>query len=170
MKRERPMYFGSPTLCLGAKDLAASRRFYESLGMEVVEEVSGVRVVLRRGHLSLALFTFLKEAWLNFRGADVFVAFDALAQAHPGLEGAPRHYARGQDGAEADGACWLTRDPGGNAIFFDTNANEQGAEFQRRQLSRLLKDTEQALVDVGASAECLGAFRNEVLARYAAPE
>ena len=37
-------------------------------------------------------------------------------------------------------------------------------------MKRELKDTEQALVDVGASPECLGAFGNEVLARYATPE
>ena len=52
-------------------------------------------------------------------------------------------------------------------IFFDTNRNEQGEAFEQRRLSELLRNTEQELLNIGASAECLQSFRTEILAKYA---
>lgn len=119
------MDFGSPTLCFKATDLARSREFYEALGMEVVEDVPGVRVVLGLGSFRLGLFPFLEEAWLNLRGADVSAVHGALKERSPALEGKLQRYKKGEHGADADGECWLTRDPAGNAIFFDTHADER---------------------------------------------
>jgi catechol 2,3-dioxygenase-like lactoylglutathione lyase family enzyme len=162
------MHVGSPTLCLRARRLDASRRFYEALGMEVVDEVPGVRVVLRRGTFSLALMTFLDENWLNFRGADVFAVHAFLRDRGLGLEGAPERYSREQHGADAAGACWSTRDPEGNVIFFDTNETETGERAARERLAQLLRHTEQELSELGAD-ECLGAFRREIFAKFALP-
>ena len=161
------MYVGSPSQCLRTKDLEASRRFYEALGMEVVNEVPGLRVVLRNGNFSVALMNFLDENCLNFRGADVFAVHDYLKEKIADLEGKPERYKREQYDADADGECWFTRDPDGNVIFFDTNRNEQGEEFEQRRLTELLRNTEQELLNIGASAECLQAFRAEILAKFA---
>jgi len=170
MKADRPMYFGTPTLCLRATDLAASRRFYEALGMEVLEDVPGLRVVLRRGSFNVALMTFLEGNCLNLRGADVFAAHAHLKARGLDVEGEPERYARAQHLADADGECWSTRDPDGNVILFDTNELEKSAAFERERLTRLLENTEQELLDVGAPAECLRAFREEILSKYASPK
>jgi catechol 2,3-dioxygenase-like lactoylglutathione lyase family enzyme len=160
------MYAGSLTLCLRASDLEASKRFYEALGLETFDEVPGVRVVLRRGNVCVALMPFLEENWLNFRGADVFAVHGALRAQGLDLPGRPERYTGARHGADADGACWSTRDPAGNVVFFDTNRNEEGPDYARRRLAQLLRNTEQELVDAGASAECLEAFRTHVLAKY----
>jgi catechol 2,3-dioxygenase-like lactoylglutathione lyase family enzyme len=69
VNEERPVYAGSPTLCLPAKDLSASKRFYESLGFRVVEEVPAVRVVLRRGQAGAeCLRAFRREILARFAG------------------------------------------------------------------------------------------------------
>ncbi len=161
------MYVGSMTLCLQSKDLDASRRFYEALGMEVVDEVPGQRVVVRRGNLRLALMTFLGESCLNFRGADVFAVYASLREKGLDLAGKPEPYEREKYGADADGACWSTRDPDCNVILFDTNRGEEGEENRQRRVADLLRNTEQDLRDLGASADCLDAFRTEILAKYA---
>ncbi len=167
MSFKQPVYRGSPTLCLRTKDLEASRRFYEALGMEVVDEVPDVRVILRNGNFSVALMTFLDENLLNFRGTDVFAVYDSLKEKNLDLEGKPERYTREQHDAGADGESWSTKDPDGNVIFFDTNRNEQGEAFEQRRLSELLRNTEQELLNIGASAECLQSFRTEILAKYA---
>ncbi len=81
--------------------------------------------MLGQGSFTIAPTTFLEEHWMNFRGADVLAVYDELR-------------ARGH--ADADGTCWLTRDPNGNAV-----------------------------VDVGARPECLRAFRTEMIAKFGAP-
>jgi len=164
------MYVGSLTLCLAAKDLGRSRRFYEALGLEVVDEVPGQRVVLRRGSVTLALMPFLDEPWLNFRGADVSATYESLRAQGLDLDGKPERYAREQHGADADGACWSTRDPGGNVVFFDTNRAEEGEAYRQRRVAEALRSAEQDLCDLGASAECLDAFRTQILARFAPPK
>jgi len=162
------VYFGSPTLCLKGKDLAASRRFYEALGMQVVEDVPGSRVVLRLGPFRLGVFTFLEENWLNLRGADVSAVCEALRGRGEAPEGKLERYKTGEQGANFDGECWSTRDPGGNVVFFDTNASERGEAAVQSRVSQLLRDTEQELVRIGASAACVGAFRREIVAKYGA--
>jgi catechol 2,3-dioxygenase-like lactoylglutathione lyase family enzyme len=161
------MYFGTPTMCCKAKDLVASRRFYEALGMEVVEDVPNVRVVLRLGPFRLGLFTFLEESSLNLRGGDVSALHVALRTGGQSLEGTPERYSAGEHGSAVAGECWFTRDPAGNEILFDTHATEQGEEARRRQMAQLLRDTERELVRLGADAACLGSFRREILAKYA---
>lgn len=168
---EFSMFYGSPTLCLKVEDLAASRRFYEALGFVPFNEVDGRRVVLRRGHFTLALMTFLEANLINFRGADVAAAHRALKAQLPELDGEPERYVPDQSNqADAAGMSWLTRDPDGNTVFFDTNENEQGAAYKQKETSQILRNTEQALLDAGASKECLAAFRGEVLRKFAAPE
>jgi catechol 2,3-dioxygenase-like lactoylglutathione lyase family enzyme len=73
------MYVGHPTFCLKVSDPAASRRFYEALGLEVIEH-SDTNLVLRRGHFTLALMTFSPKDCLNFRRVDPF-AIQAHLQA-----------------------------------------------------------------------------------------
>lgn len=160
------MYVGAPSLCLKVKDLERSRDFYHALGMEVFDEVPGQRVVLRRGSFSLALMTFLEKDLLNFRGVDAFAIYDFLRDKGLELTGEPERYAKEKYDSDADGACLATEDPDGHEILFDTNENERGEAFEQRRLTQLLKNTEQDLVDIGASNECLRAFREEVLDRF----
>jgi catechol 2,3-dioxygenase-like lactoylglutathione lyase family enzyme len=152
------MHYGVISPCLRVKDLAASRRFYESLGMEVIDELPGLRVVLKSGHFRLALMTFLEENSLNFRGADVFSLHAAVSKALPGVEGAPWRRTPGHEHGE--GEAWLTRDPDGNTIFFDTGFDERGEAYNRQRIAEILADTESELQAFGASAECLQAFRD----------
>jgi hypothetical protein len=96
------------------KDLEASRRLYEALGMEVFDEVEGLRVVLKSGHSRLALTTFLEESSLSFRGADVFALHAAVIEAIPQVDGAPQRRPPGH--VHGVGESWLTRDPDRDSI------------------------------------------------------
>ncbi len=158
------MDYGVICPCLQVKDLAASTEFYESLGMEVIDELEGLRVVLKNGYFRLALMTFLDENSLNFRGADVFAMHDRASKRLPGLEGEPVR--RGPDHENGEGASWATRDPDGNHIFLDTNPNDLGAANQESRIAEILADTERQLKVHGASAGCLRAFRDGVLSKY----
>jgi len=169
MGKELAMFCGTPTLCLKVNDLAASKRFYEALGFVTLDEYKDLRVVVRRGHFTIALMTFLDANCLNLRGADVGEVYEKLKPEFPELAGELDRYKAGDyDGAEVGGACWLTEDPDGNVIFFDTNENEQGADYTQEQTSQILGNTEQALMDIGADEECLAAFRT-VLEKFGAP-
>lgn len=160
------MDFGWTSLCLPAKDLDRSRRFYEAIGMEVVEDVPGLRVVLRNGPFRLALMTFLTEPLLNWRGGDAFAIHAAVTAALPDAPGeVPRRY-RADDldnAVDTDGACWSTRDPDGHEILFDTHALETGDTGRTNRIARILRDTEQALERAGASRACLDALRHDVI-------
>ncbi len=112
--------------------------------------------------------TFLERDLLNFRGVDAFAIYDFLQENGLSLEGEPERYAKEKYDADVDGACWTTKDPDGHEIFFDTNENELGEDFEQRRLTELLNNTEQDLVDIGASEECLRAFREEVLFKFGA--
>jgi tRNA-Thr(GGU) m(6)t(6)A37 methyltransferase TsaA len=161
------MFSGTPTLCLKSRNLAESRRFYEALGMTVVEEVPGVRVVLRRGSFRLALMAFLDENWLNFRGGDV-LAVRAHLENHGFPVGAePERYERGARGADADGVCWSTRDADGNVVFFDTHSRDRGAGFEFEPIG-FVRSPRTALTDddwgsVRARIELADAFGPESL-------
>ena len=157
------MYAGSPFLCLRVMDLDTSRRFYEALGMDVVDEVPGIRTVLARGSFNLMLMPDLGETSLNFRGEDAFSIYDAFQHRGVAVEGKPERYKKGWYHADADGVCWATRDPDGNHVLFDTNENELGVEARRQRLARVLRNAEQDLMDAGASTECLTAYRTHVL-------
>ncbi len=160
------MDYGVICPCLRVKDLAASREFYESLGMEVIDEMSveGLRVVLKSGYFRLALMTFLNENSLNFRGADVFAMHDRASKRLPGLEGEPVR--RDPDDENGEGVSWATRDPDGNHIFLDTNPNDLGAANRESRISEILTATERQLEVHGASEDCLQAFRDGVLSKY----
>ncbi len=160
------MDFGWTSLCLPARDLARSRRFYEALGMELVEEVPGLRIVLRNGPFRLALMTFLDAPLLNWRGGDAFAIHGAVTAALPDAPGeVPRRYRADdlENAADADGACWSTRDPDGHEILFDTNALETGEVGRADRITRILRDTEQALERAGAPRACLDALRHDVI-------
>jgi catechol 2,3-dioxygenase-like lactoylglutathione lyase family enzyme len=151
---------------LKAKDLDASRRFYEALGMNVVIEVPDKLTVLARGSFTISLMSFLDENLLNFRGEDAFSIHEAVRQAGVTAVGEPERYAKEQYDADADGACWETRDPDGNIVLIDTNENETGAEASRGRLNQALRSAEQDLADAGASAECLAAYRSQILSPF----
>ena len=158
------MHYGVICPCLRVKDLAASREFYESLGMEVIDEVEGLRVVLKSGYFRLALMTFLNENSLNFRGANVSAVHDEASKKLPGLEGEPIR--RGPDHEHGEGESWATRDPDGNHIFFDTNPRDLGAADREARIAEILAATERQLEVHGASEDCLQAFRDGVLSKY----
>ncbi len=163
------MYPGYPLFCLKSSDLTESKRFYQALGMEVVDELEN-RVVLRRGSFCFALMTFLDDDLLNFRGEDAFAVQAHLARHGLFPPGEPERYRKEQHDADADGACWATVDPEGRALLFDTNQNEVGPVAKQRRITQLLRNTEQDLLDVGASDACLAAFREHVLSRFGSPD
>lgn len=160
------MYVGRPILCLKVSDLAASQRFYEALGLQALDATES-RVVMRRGSFCLALMTFLEEDLLNLRGADAFAVRAHLQSVGLNPTGTPQHYKKEEFDADADGTCWPTSDPDGHALLFDTNEREVGPAAQQRLLTEILKSTEQDLLDLGASDECLTAFRQHVLHPFA---
>jgi hypothetical protein len=61
---------------------------------------------------------------------------------------------------------WTTSDPDGRAILFDCHPSLVTPASRHARLGGVLRATEQDLVDLGASAECLQAFREHVLARF----
>lgn len=164
------MFSGWATVCLKVDDLGASMRFYEQLGMEVVEQVEGLRVILKSGSHHIALMTFLDENLLNLRCGDVTAIFDSMTRELPALEGAPQHYTPSDlnHGAAAPGTSWRTRDPDGNVIFFDTNRNEEGDAYRQQRVAEILEDAEQDLINAAASAECLSSLR-EVIQKHGTP-
>ena len=147
--------------CLAVKDLAAARRFYQAIGMEVVDELPGFRVTLRSGSFYLALMTFLKQDSLNFRGADVSAMHAEMTAKIPGLPGKPER------SRHRSGEGWVTRDPDGHHVFFDTSDEEVGESFKRQRIAEILEDAERELIAIGASAECVRALRADVIEKHA---
>ena len=160
------MYSGRPYLCLKSKNLDESRRFYEALGLGVVEQAPGKRIVLERGSFRVMLMSFLDEDLLNLRGADVFAIHDHLDHEGISAPGEPEQYSKEKFDATADGVCWATRDPDGHAIFFDTNKDEEGEGAARECVDRALRNAERDLIDAGAGEECLEAYRQDILKRF----
>jgi len=160
------MYAGRPHFCLKSKNLDASRRFYEALGLAVVDELPGKRIVLERASFRIMLMTFLDEDLLNFRGADVFAIHDHLDREGISAPGEPERYRKEKFDADADGVCWLTRDPDGHAILFDTNQNEEGESAARESVDLALRNAQRDLIDAGASDACLEAYRQKILTPF----
>ncbi len=160
------MYAGRPHICLKSRDLDASRRFYEALGLAVSEEVPGKRITLERGNFTITLMTFLDEDLLNFRGADAFAIHDHLEREGISAPGEAERYQKEEFDADADGVCWLTRDPDGHAILFDTNKDEEGKRAALESVDRALCNAEQDLIDAGASDTCLEAYRQKILTPF----
>jgi len=159
------MYVGQATLCLTVKDLEESLRFYEALGLKQVDNIgaAGVSALVHRGNFSIFLMTFGQDS-LNFRGADAFDVHENLQGKGLELEGEPERYTNSDKGGE-DGTSWMTYDPDGHGIFFNTHLSETTPDHKQAMVNGLLHNTEKDLVDLGASEECLRAFR-ELLARF----
>ena len=151
------MSYGVICTCLRVKDLAASTQFYESLGMTVVNEVPGLRVVLKCGHFRLALMTFLDENVLNFRGADVFAVHASMTERLGEVFGSPVRRDPGHPNGA--GESWITYDPDGNQVFFDTNERERTDDYRMQRIGEILTATEDELLALGASDACIDAFR-----------
>jgi hypothetical protein len=122
---------------------------------------------VRRGNFSIFLMTFGQDS-LNFRGADAFDIYEHLDAKGLELKGKPERYTTEEPGeGGGDGTAWMTYDPDGHAIYFNTNLRETTSDHRQEQVRKLLSNTEQDLVDLGASAGCLGAIR-EVVAKFGA--
>lgn len=161
------MDIGSVSLCLKTKDLAAARRFYEAIGLSVRDERAGKWIVMGAGTFRIALMAVIEETTINFRGADIYALYEEARRSGYPLDGKPESYEARKYGADADGDCWITHDPDGNTILFDTNETEIGPSYLAARVSRLLRDTHAELESMGASAECLEAFRHEIIAKFA---
>ena len=163
------MFHGWMSICLKVTDMSAAVRFYRALGMEVIEafeaEGGDGRVVLRNGPFRLALMNFLEENCIHVRCADVRAVHAAARAALPALLGEPRAYSAAEVSATADGVCWMTRDPDGNAVFFDTNETETGETGRKQLTAQILHDAERLLEAAGADSACRRALR-EVIDRY----
>ena len=118
----------------------------------------------------MALRTFLDEPCLNFRGADIFAMHKVMTGKGLELKGKPEQYKKEKYDADADGRNWVTWDPDGNNVFFDTNDGEIGPKGNALALQRVLDATTKQLINVGASEECQDAFRFKVLEKFMPPE
>lgn len=161
-------YYGWPSLCLKVDDLEESKRFYSSMGMQVVSEVEGKTVLLRYGIFRLALMTFLDENLLNFRCGNVRQIYSDFKESFPDLPGEPEDYTREQYDATADGSCWATQDPDGNEIFFDTNDLEREPGYVRTRSIEILQDVVAELELLGADAGLVDELREKVIDPYVA--
>ena len=87
------------------------------------------------------MMTFLKENSINFQGANPFEIHRQALEVGIEFEGKPQSYRKEKYNADADGKNWLTHDPDGNNIFFDTNENEIGEKGRSLFLLRVLDAT-----------------------------
>ena len=151
------MNIGWHDICLKSENLAASKAFYQALGMDVLHD-SDQWVHLSNGNTHISLMTFLAENWINFRGADVNAVHAALASQGIAAEGAPEAYS-----TEGSGTHWNTRDPEGNVIYFDTAADEAP---RSKQVALLLTDLERYMAKAGIVSTTFAAFKEELEAKY----
>lgn len=149
------MYAGTGVLCFKVSDVQKSIRFYEAIGLTGWSHPSGLAGGVGRGLFGIYLMGFdCKGDWVNFRGADAFEVHARLRRS--GIE-AP---------GEPTGTSWMTEDPDGHKILFNTSQGELTPGVRQDRVAELLGGTEQHLVDWDASEECLQAFREHVLARF----
>jgi catechol 2,3-dioxygenase-like lactoylglutathione lyase family enzyme len=158
------------SICVRVKDLDASSRFYSKMGMELISEVPDQRAIFGLGGFRLALMTFIDENCVNLRGGDVFEAYKVFESEFPDLEGRPERYTAQQYDADADGSCWLTRDPDGNAVFFDTNELEIGPEYIRKRTLDILEGAAAELKAIGADSQLVERLQAELIAPYSREE
>ena len=146
------MYTGTVSVCFRVEDLQAAVRFYEALGFSEVEGgMAGHSAVMHRGSARFFLMNFGVDS-LNFRGADAFEV-----RAH--LERAGEHASGTAERQDDGGTQWLTEDPEGHVLFFNTHAREMTAEHCAGEVARILAAAVQDLADVGADEECIAAVR-----------
>ncbi len=156
-------YLGWASLCLPASDLELSKRFYLGAGMRLVSEMPGKRVILESGNFRLALMPFLDAPLVNFRGGDVPAAYASVSEKLPTAEGAPEQYTKSQYDADADGICWITKDPDGTAVLFDTHELEQGDEYRASRTLEVLEGAADTLEQMGADVRTLENLRSHVI-------
>jgi len=121
------MKLGWCDVCLNVKDLEASRKFYETLGLEVVEgDAKRKYYILKNESVRVGLYKEAFEGFmLNFRGGDVLANSATLKER--GLE-----FYSGPTEGEEGGASATILDPDGNMIFLDTHPDELEPEYQRK--------------------------------------
>jgi catechol 2,3-dioxygenase-like lactoylglutathione lyase family enzyme len=163
---EPGQYVGNFNLCLKTKDNAASRTFYQALGLEVTGNNDDKWVRVGNGDCEINLMTFLGQSWLNCRGADVFKVYEQLSAAGLELEGEPTRYTSEEMGGPASGAHWNTKDPDGNVVYFDTTDPELIVPGESKAIETVLTGTQRNLRNIGADEDCMAAFQTEVLDRF----
>lgn len=148
-------YMGWASLCLPTKDLEKSKAFYLSAGFELVSEVLEMRAVLAPGNFRLALMTFLDDVMINIRGGDIELVREVMRERFPAASGEAEHYTKEQVEADGDGASWLTIDPDGRQVFFDTHELERGEAYVRERSIEILEAAAKSLEGLGLSEQSL---------------
>jgi len=121
------MKLGWCDVCLNVQDLETSRKFYEILGLEVVEgDAKRKYYVLKNDSIRVGIYKEAFEGFmLNFRGGDVLANSAILKER--GLE----FYSEPTEGKDG-GASATILDPDGNMIFLDTHPDELEPEYQKK--------------------------------------
>lgn len=121
------MKLGWCDVCLNVQDLAASRTFYEKLGLRAVEgNAEDGYWVMANASARVGIYTGAFEGFmLNFRGGDVMANAKALQANGITFESGPT-------AVEGGGGSASLRDPDGNIIFLDTHPDELDPEYQKK--------------------------------------
>lgn len=121
------MKLGWCDVCLNVQDLAASREFYEKLGLHVVD--GGIEQgywLMVNGATRVGLYRGAFEGlMLNFRGGDVMANGEALQAKGLTFDSGPAHESDGSAGA-------MLKDPDGNLIYLNTHPDELDPDYQRK--------------------------------------
>jgi len=154
------MFAGVPTLCLRVQDLSRAIRFSEALGLQAdsAREVPGTSAHLSRGSFKLFLMQEFGTDSITFRGTDAFAVEQHL---HEQNLSAPGHAKRQEDG----GSHWMTEDPDGHGIFFNTHAAEMTTEHRQDLALDVIRGAARDLADLGASQELVRAL-GEVVQKF----
>ena len=156
-------YMGWASLCLPTKNLERSKAFYLSSGFELISEVPGTRAILASGNFRLALMPFLDDVMINIRGGEIAAVREAVRERFPEAEGEAERYTKEQFAADADGVCWLTADPDGRQVLFDTHELEQGETYVRERSIEILEATAKSLEGLGAPASVVNKIRTDLI-------
>lgn len=132
-------YAGDFSLCLITQDLDAARNFYEVLGLEVENGVLNNRISLTNGDCRIDLIPAISENWLRFSGSDIFQIYEQLSASNLHPEGNPQPYSKEETASFAPGIHWKTRDPDGNAVYFNTAEQALTATDHTPLLEAVLK-------------------------------
>ncbi len=156
-------YMGWASLCLPTKDLEKSKAFYLSAGFELVSEVPEMRAVLASGNFRLALMTFLDDVMINIRAGDIELVREVMRERFPAASGEAEHYTKEQVKADGDGVSWLTIDPDGRQVFFDTHELERGEAYVRERSIDILEAAAKSLEGLGTPASVVSKIRTDLI-------